>query len=109
MDPRDNNGILHPCFCISEILFSILNVLPKPSLPAVARTCQTLREPALDVLYYEMDTLIDVFLCLSDDLLLISPGGWVDSVSYRLDINHRVADLILLQEKTHVPARHAPI
>ncbi|EIW79518.1 hypothetical protein CONPUDRAFT_137857 [Coniophora puteana RWD-64-598 SS2] len=79
MGSKDNNRILHPCFCISEILFSVLNVLPKSSLPAVARTCQTLKELALDVLYYEMDTLIDVFLCLSDDLLLISPGGWVNS------------------------------
>lgn len=45
---------MHHALLISEISREICGELDQPSLPAVARTCRALRDPALDELWRDL-------------------------------------------------------
>jgi hypothetical protein len=70
---------MHRCFLISEITHVICtelsNVWAREPLARLARTCQALREPALDALWYELHGLIPLVKCMPKDL-------WMESDEY---------------------------
>ncbi|KAJ7060481.1 hypothetical protein C8F01DRAFT_1058566 [Mycena amicta] len=63
---------MHNCLCITEVLENIFGHLgtnyvggpPLSSLAAVARTCKTFTDPALDVLWAEQSNLENLLKCL---------------------------------------------
>ncbi|KIJ63077.1 hypothetical protein HYDPIDRAFT_29769 [Hydnomerulius pinastri MD-312] len=59
----------HRCFSIAEILGEIFSfIYDKKTLARAARTCHSFKDPALNALYKEVDSLNDLFSCLSADL-----------------------------------------
>lgn len=59
---------MHPVLRIQEILLNIFGHLFKPpsDLLALARTCRAFKEPALDVLWEELDDLTPLVRCLPE-------------------------------------------
>ncbi|KAJ6596314.1 hypothetical protein DFH09DRAFT_1024146 [Mycena vulgaris] len=55
---------MHRCLEISEILRAICDQLDRRSLAALARTCQGLRDPALDAIWHSQRSLVPLLKCL---------------------------------------------
>ncbi|KAJ7060511.1 hypothetical protein C8F01DRAFT_1293012, partial [Mycena amicta] len=59
---------MHNCLCIAEVLDNIFGHLGglsyRGSLAAVARTCKTFTDPALDPLWAEQSNLENLLKCL---------------------------------------------
>ncbi|KDQ62062.1 hypothetical protein JAAARDRAFT_189437 [Jaapia argillacea MUCL 33604] len=64
---------MHRCLAVSDITTEIFQSLDgyEPTLAALARTCQTFRAPALDVLWRAHDGLTELVKCLS-------PSSWME-------------------------------
>ena len=76
---------MHHALEIHEILLKIflychLNNMRRSDLPALARTCRTFKEPALDVLWEELIHLSPLAQCLPEDCHRISVLGYVKMV-----------------------------
>ncbi|KAJ7664245.1 hypothetical protein B0H17DRAFT_1336744 [Mycena rosella] len=55
---------MHRCLEISEVLRAIFDQLSRRTLASLARTCQGLRDPALDVLWHSQRSLLPLLKCL---------------------------------------------
>ena len=55
---------MHPALNILEIVVDVFSYLDKKTLRSLSRTSRSLREPALDLLWREQDSLIPLFKCL---------------------------------------------
>ncbi|KAF8216610.1 hypothetical protein K438DRAFT_1559113 [Mycena galopus ATCC 62051] len=49
---------MHPVLLLDDVLRQILDLCPKATLPAVARTCRSWKEPALDVIWSHLASLV---------------------------------------------------
>lgn len=68
---------MHRCLCISEILREIFEYCALSNLSPLAhlaRTCRLFREPALDILWRELDDVSPLMKCLPSNL-------WVEEES----------------------------
>lgn len=69
---------MHSCLLLNEILSVIFEhffvTADASTLAALARTCHTFTEPALDVLWRELATLSPLLQCLSSDLWVLQKG-----------------------------------
>lgn len=71
----------HYCLEIREILDNIFGYLVPynyrghglGTLAALARTCKTFSEPALDILWYSQDSVVPLISCLPSDALSFAP------------------------------------
>ena len=57
---------MHHALEIEDILLHILGYCHLPELSALARTCHTFKEPALDILWGELDNLLPLAQCLPE-------------------------------------------
>ncbi|KAF8557610.1 hypothetical protein OG21DRAFT_1406867 [Imleria badia] len=64
---------MHHALEIQEILLNIFGHCHPGDLPSPARTCRTFKEPALDVLWEELDDLSPLVRCLPDASYQLSP------------------------------------
>jgi len=65
---------MYPCLQIAEIqseIFIHLLAEDTPTLATLARTCKTLTETALDLLWYDQETLAPLIQVLPNDLWVI--------------------------------------
>ena len=67
----------HRVLLITEILHlvcrEIRKSLGRKALARFAQTCSRLREPALDALWYDLDSLIPLIQCMPRDLWKLTP------------------------------------
>ena len=62
----------HPCLNIQEILTNIFEHVPeRATLAALARTCKTFSDPALDSLWYSQSSVIPLIKCLPSDVYIL--------------------------------------
>ncbi|KAJ7151854.1 hypothetical protein C8R43DRAFT_1127487 [Mycena crocata] len=70
--------LMHPCLSIPELvdqLFSHFEPADAKTLAALARTCTMFHEPALDVLWRNQDTLMNLLRCMPPDLFVAEVSG----------------------------------
>ena len=60
--------IAEECRSTAEFVSKTRREEGQHTLYALARTCRALQEPALDALWYQVDTLAHLVKCLPDDL-----------------------------------------
>ncbi|EIW83265.1 hypothetical protein CONPUDRAFT_152291 [Coniophora puteana RWD-64-598 SS2] len=60
---------MHHCLYVSDITGVICSFLPPGPLNNLARTCKALSEPALDMLYADLSSPVDLLRCLPPDLV----------------------------------------
>ena len=59
---------MHHALLISEVSREICQVMDQSSLPAVARTCRALQDPALDELWRDLYSIFPFVLLLAQDM-----------------------------------------
>ncbi|KAF8550069.1 hypothetical protein OG21DRAFT_1469182 [Imleria badia] len=64
---------MHHALEIQEILLNIFGHCHPDDLPSLARTCRGFKEPALDVLWEELDNLSPLVRCLPEASHQLSP------------------------------------
>ncbi|GJE91799.1 hypothetical protein PsYK624_079500 [Phanerochaete sordida] len=107
---------MHAVLSINEILSAVFAVTPRCSLLSAGLTCKTFYEPAMDALWYTIDSIIPLLMCLPADALGPSyPGfaGWKHRITRELTSEdwlrfqaaaRRVREYIVVNEITSIRA-----
>ena len=65
---------MHPCLRIPEVMHLVCGEVDKPTALALALTCKTFLDPALDRLWNEIYSFDPIIACLSSDLVKTVSG-----------------------------------
>ena len=96
---------MHDCLRVQDIIYDIIKIFAETrdrrSIAAIARTCKSFHEPAMDALWRKLDGLGPLLECMPSDLICerYIPATWaepyLDVQAVRLSLTLRMLCLLI--------------
>ncbi|EIW75199.1 hypothetical protein CONPUDRAFT_147332 [Coniophora puteana RWD-64-598 SS2] len=88
---------MHHCLSVSELILAICCSSNDAALANLAQTCKTFQEPALNVLYSDLDCMSKLLMCLPQDLWRVEEGDTNEQANLSFTRQLQPADWQVLQ------------